>query len=122
MRGSSFLTLEMMSRVEELPDLQDGHQGGALAVDANDVGLWREAVAHMGHVADVDGRCCPTVLMGMSFSSATFCGAAVHFHFVFEVADLGGAGGQNQVLGADGVDHVEGREPFACNAAVSRST
>ena len=36
--------------------LQDAHQDGALAIDAHDVGLRRIAVAHVGHVADVDDR------------------------------------------------------------------
>ena len=36
--------------------LQDGHQRGALAVDAHDVGLRRKAVAHIADVVDVDRR------------------------------------------------------------------
>ena len=34
--------------------LQDVHHDGAAAIDAHDVGLRRVAVAHVGHVADVD--------------------------------------------------------------------
>ena len=36
--------------------LHDGHHDGAAAVHAHDVGLRRIAVAHVGHVADVDDR------------------------------------------------------------------
>ncbi len=39
-----------------VPDLKDGEQRGAAAVLPHDIGLRREAVAHVADVADIDGR------------------------------------------------------------------
>ena len=50
--------------------------------------------------------------MGRSFNSATVCGTAVQVNVVFELPDFRGSGGKNQVLSADGVDHVDRRQSF----------
>ena len=50
------LGLDAVDDVERggVAGLEDGQQHGALAVCAHDVGLRREAVAHVRDVADVD--------------------------------------------------------------------
>ena len=77
-----------MSRVEASPVLMIEQQGGALAVDANDVGLRREAVAHVGHVADVDHGAVDGA-DGQIVQLSDFCRSAVGFNLVLEGADLG---------------------------------
>jgi hypothetical protein len=55
-RGSGQLFVDALDDVQRGggAGLEDGHQRGALAIDADDVGLGRKAVANMSHVADVD--------------------------------------------------------------------
>ena len=53
-----------------------------------------------------------TERMGRSLSSAIVVRRAVGLDLVFEVADLGGAGGENDVLRGDGVDDVGRGEAF----------
>ena len=89
----------------------NGQQGSPLSVDPNDVGLWREAVAHVGHVTDVDRRT-PNAFDGKVVQLRHGLRAAVQVDVIFELADLGCSRGQNQVLGADGVDHIHRREAF----------
>ena len=109
------LMREMMSRVEALPVFIDRHQGGALAVDAHDVGLRREAVAHMGDVANVDHGV-PDGLDGQIIEFARRSAGCRWLHVVFVGADLGGARGKDQVLRADGVHDIVRRKPLACKA------
>ena len=75
----------------------------------DDVGLDGEAVADMGDVLDVEGGPL-TVLIGRSLRAATTFRAGVEADLVFLGADLGGAGGENEVLGVDGVGHIGGRD------------
>ena len=51
-------------------------------------------------------------MIGRSFRSFDRRGRAVGFDLVFEGAHLRRAGGQDQVLVADGVDHIAGRQPL----------
>ena len=91
--------------------LHDGQQHAAAAILAHDVGLRREAVAHVRHVADIDGRAVDH-LDRQIVELVHGLGAGVQIHVVFELADLGGAGGKDQVLVADGGHDVGRREPF----------
>ena len=51
--------------------------------------------------------------MGRLFNSATMRRGGVGFDGVFKIADLGGAGGGDEVLRGDGVDDVSrGRQSF----------
>ena len=54
----------------------------------------------------------PTRLMGRSFNSGHRLRAAVQVNVIFELSDLRSSRGQNQVLGADGVDHIHRRQAF----------
>ena len=95
---------------------EDVDQHRALAVVAHDVGLRLEAVMHLCDVADVEGAAGPgpdrqVVQLGDGLR------AAVHRDVVFELADLGGAGRQHQVLGVDGIDHVERRQALRLQLA-----
>ncbi len=95
--------------VEALPALSTRQQRGAAAVLPHDVGLRREAVAHVGHVADVNGRAVHHLdrkIVELLHPAR----AGVQIHVVFELADLGGPGRDDEVLRADGVDHVRGRK------------
>ena len=80
---------------------QDGHEGGALAVDAHDVGLRRKAVAHVGDVVNVDGGG-PHGFDGKVIQFWHGLRRTVHIHFIFERADFRGAGRKNQVLEING--------------------
>ncbi len=81
-------------------DFQDAEQGAALPVAADDVGLRREAVAHVRHVVHVDGG----VAGGLDRKIVEFLDrlrTGVETDVIFELADFRGAGGQDQVLGVD---------------------
>ncbi len=90
---------------------EDRDERAALAIQADDVGLRREAVAHVGDVADINGGVAD-LLDGKIVHLFDLLGAGVEIHVVFELADFGGAGGQNQVLLIEGGHHVGGRDPF----------
>ncbi len=107
MMGSRRRILEMTSRVETLPFFSTRHQAGALAVDAHDVGLRRETVAHMGNVVDVDDGSIHA-LDGKIVQALDRRRGAIGGQLVLERSHLHGSGRQNQILGADGVDHVVG--------------
>ncbi len=65
----------------------------------------------MGHVAHVDGG----AVDGLDRQVVEFVegfGAVVELHVVFELADLGGAGGDDQVLVGDGGLDILGRQAF----------
>ena len=90
--------------------LDDGEQRGADAVLPHDVGLRRKAVADVGDVADVDDRAVDYLdrqVVELVRRSAGCRSCAMSYS---SGADLRRAGGQDQVLRADGVDDVAGRQ------------
>ena len=88
--------------------LHDVHHDGAAAVDPDNVGLWRTAVAHVGHIADIDHR--PVhCLYGHVVQSIENRGRGVGLHLVLKAIELDGAGRSDYILRGDGVDHVDGR-------------
>ena len=90
-------------------DLVHRHQDAVHAILAHDVGLRRKTVAHVGHVAHVDGR--PIHLLDRQIVQVgDGPGGAVHLHLVLDGADLGRAGRGDDVLRVNCVDHVAGRE------------
>ena len=89
--------------------LQNGHQGRALTIDANDVGLRREPVAHVGHIANVD-RGGSYILDRQIVQLSDLDRRTIHVDFVLVVANLRGARRQNQILKVDGVHHVVRRK------------
>ena len=94
-----------------VPGLLDGQQGSSLSVYPHNVGLGRETVAHVGHVTDVDGRAAYS-FDGKVIQFGDSLRAAVQVDVIFELSDLGGSGGQDQILSTDGVDHIHRREPL----------
>ena len=91
--------------------LEHGEQRAAPAVLPHDVGLRREAVAHVGDVAQVDGGVADH-LDRQVVQLRHRAGGRVQAHVVLELADLGGAGRQHQVLQVDGVEHVGRGQPL----------
>ena len=89
--------------------LQHREQHAARAVLAHDVGLRREAVAHVGDVAQV-GRRAAARAHRQVVEAGDRVRRAVHPHRVLGVAELGGARGQDQVLQVDRVDDVGRRQ------------
>ncbi len=71
-------------------DLQHGHQGAANAVHAHDVGLRRETIADVGHIAHVDGRAIDR-LDRKIIQFRDGLRIAVHLDLVFQRTDLGRA-------------------------------
>src|SRR5216684_2496731 len=91
-------------------DLLDGHQRGPSAVDADNIGWRRKPVAHEGDVTDIYRRSANR--FDRKVVQSLDCGrASVHVHVVFKVPDLRRTGRKNEILRADGVYHVEGRQP-----------
>ena len=100
----------MISSVENRPGLENHHQNRTVAVDVNDIGLRRIAVAHAGDVADVDHR----AVHGLDRQVAEFFhlqGRVVELDVVFEIADLLGADRRDQVLRGQCVGYVLSRKP-----------
>ena len=89
--------------------LEHRQQHAAHAVLAHDVGLRREAVAHVGHVAQVGGGAVDGAHRQV-VQPGEHVGRAVHAHAVFGGAELGRARGQDQVLRVDRVHHVGRRQ------------
>ena len=86
--------------------LQDVHQHRALTVVAHDVRLRLEAVVHLRDIAHVDGpgaRRADREVVQLGDGLRT----AVQSDVVFELTDLRGTRGQDEVLRIDGVDHIE---------------
>ena len=77
----------------------------------------REAVGDRGDVANVDRRVVGRQLDGQIVQLRDGERAGVQIHIVFELADFGGAGGQNDVLIADGGDDVRGGQAFRLQQA-----
>ena len=109
--AASRLTRSTMSSVEALPVFWIVSSTARWPSCAHDVGLRREAVAHVGDVADVD-RAAADGLDRQVVQLRRRLRAAVQVDVVLERADLRGAGRQDQVLRVDRVDHVERRQPF----------
>ena len=89
--------------------LQHRHQGATLAIHVHDVGLRREAVPNVGHVAHIDGR----AIDGLDREFVQFRDGlriAVHLDLVFQRTDLSRAGGENQILRAERIHDVVGRK------------
>jgi hypothetical protein len=84
---------------------------GALAVDPDDVGLRRVAVAHVRDVADVDRRAAHH-LDRQVVQLLDAVRAAVQTHVVLEPADLRRAARQDQVLRRNRVDDVGRGQPL----------
>ena len=101
----------MMSSVEAAPVFRIVSSDAALAVDVDDVGLRRRAVADVRDVADEDDGAAggPDREVVQSLDRRR---AAVGLDGVFVRPDLGRAGRKDEVLRADGVDDVDGREPL----------
>jgi hypothetical protein len=87
--------------------LEHVHQAGALAVDADDIGLRGKTVAHMGNVVYVDDRSVHA-LDGEIVQVPDGGRGAIGGQLVLERSHLDGSGRQDQILHADGVDHVVG--------------
>jgi hypothetical protein len=92
------------------PAFEDRQQARPVTALADDVRLDREAVVHLGHVPDVDQGTLHLpdgqIVQGLHGGRA-----AVEQHVVFRVPDLGRAGGEDEVLSADGIDDVRRRQP-----------
>ena len=89
--------------------LEDGHEHRAPAVAADDVGLHRVAVRHVGHVLDVDRDAVDRPDRDV-VERLDHVRAAVELDVVLPVADLGRAGRDDQVLVADGRADVGRRQ------------
>src|SRR5579859_2420399 len=96
-------------------DLEHRHERAANAVHANDVGLRGKAIANVGDVAHVNGRAIHS-LNRKIVQLRDGAGIPVHLDLVFERPDLGGAGGQDQVLGVERIHDVVGRQAVGLKA------
>ena len=96
-RGSSVLDVRDDVERRGVADLLDRQQRRALAVDADDVGLRREAVADVRDVADVD-RVRADGLDRQIVQLLDRLRAGVQVDVVLGAADLRRAAGQDQVL------------------------
>ena len=95
--------------------LQHRHDCPADAVLPHDVGLRRKPVAHVGHVAYIDGGAVhglhrQLVQLGDGLRRA------VHLDLVFQRPDLRRARGQDQILRVDRIDHIDRRKPVGLQA------
>jgi len=83
--------------------------------------LHGKAVAHVGHIAQVD-----QVVVDPFHRNVVQLfdgeGAGVQFHGVLPPADFLGAGREDEVFRADGVHHISGEMPFDWQAERSMST
>ena len=85
--------------------LDDGDQHAAFAVLAHDIGLRREAVAHMRHFGEIGGRAVAGQHRNI-VEPGDGVRRTVGGEHVLRRADLGGAGRQHQILRVDRIDHV----------------
>ncbi len=95
--------------------LEYRHQHRARAVDAHEVGLRRRAFMHVADVAHEDDRVVD-LLDRQIVDSLQHDRAGVERHVPVELADLGVAGRQNQVLRPHGVEHVVGGNAMGLHA------
>ena len=107
--GSFSLMPLMISSVEAEPVLRIVISAGALAIDADDVGLWRESVAHVRDVADVDDGAIDGP-DGQIVQLVDDRRRGIGLDRVLEFTDLHGAGGDDEILRVDGIDYVGGRQ------------
>ena len=95
------------SRVDAFPAFLDRQQYGALPVDAHDIGLRGKTVAYPGDVLHVNGR----TTNRLDWNAVQICdrlrGCIGNGNIVFSGADLGRSCGQDQVLHADRIDHIQ---------------
>ena len=83
-----------------------------MPIHAHDIGLRRKAVSYPGNILHIDGSAA-NVFDGNSVEVCNRLRRRVrNGNIVFLGADLGRPGGKNQVLQADGVDDIQGREAF----------
>jgi hypothetical protein len=87
------------------PAFHDGQEGAATAVLADHVLLREVAVPDMGDLAEGEGGALGAP-DGELVEVVEQFGAPVQFHGVLGAADLGGAPREDEVLVADGIDHV----------------
>ena len=83
----------------------DGHQHATATIFAHHVLLRHKAVAHLRHIVQVD---CGSVgnFDGQVIQAFQDLGTAVHLHTVLGFTNLGGAAGQDQVLGVHCRDDI----------------
>ena len=84
---------------------QNGKQRGANPILRDNVGLHREAIAHLGDVADVNHRAVH-LLDRQIVQDLQDLGAGVEPHIVFAVADLLCAGWEDDILHVDRVAYI----------------
>ena len=87
---------------------EDGQEDAAFVADVDDAVLDGEAITDVGDILDVDDGAVDG-FDGQVVEEADAVGAAVVIVLVFLGADLGGAAGEDEVLGVDGVGDVVGR-------------
>ena len=80
-----------------------------MPIHPHDIGLGRETIANVAHVADIDGRITDR-LDGQLVQFVDGLRTPVDIDVILKKADLRSAGGQHQVLVADGVHHIHRRE------------
>src|SRR5579883_2587242 len=90
---------------------RDGDEHAARAVGAHDIVLDVEAVAHLGDILDIYIRAVDR-LDRQIVERVPIGRAAADLNLVFGAAELGGAGGENQVLQVEGVGDIDGGEPL----------
>src|SRR5262249_11879930 len=95
--------------------LEDGHEDRPPAVAADDVGLDGVAVAHVGHILDVD-RDAVHRLDRDVVEGREHVGAAIQLDVVFRGANLRGARWDDEILVADGHADVVGRQAEGVHA------
>src|SRR2546425_7460837 len=96
--------------------LQNGDERPTAAIPADDVRLGREPIAHMGDVAKIDRRVADHLdreVIQLGHGPR----AGIHGDVVLERTDLGGAGGQHDVLLTNGGDDIGRRNPFRLEQA-----
>ena len=88
----------------------DRQQDGALPVDLHDVGLRRKTVAYPGDVLHVNGRTTNCLDWNAVQVRDRLRGCVGNGNVVFPGADLRRSCGQDQVLQADRIDHIQRRQ------------
>jgi hypothetical protein len=91
--------------------LQHRYQHTSVSVLPHDIGLWREAVAHVSHFTQIGRRAIERAHRNV-VEPFHRSGRAVHIDRVFLRPDLGRAGWQNQVLRIERADHIRRRQAF----------
>ena len=118
--GSFCLMPEMIASVEAEPVFRHCISTDAVAVDMDDVGLRRVAVAHMGDVAHVDHGAVDRLDRQVA-EIVESRRRVVELERIFVAADLLRAGRRDQVLRGERVGDILADNPRACSAIGSRS-